>query len=102
MDVKIGPDTVCAVSQDVVAREIEGELIIVPLAAGIGDLEDELLHAQRDRPGHLGAPGRPHPPARIACALAAEYDAPPEEIERGRVGAGGGARCGGGMLVDAS
>ncbi|TFG60115.1 MAG: PqqD family peptide modification chaperone, partial [Deltaproteobacteria bacterium] len=29
-------------SEDVVAREIEGELIIVPLAAGIGDLEDEL------------------------------------------------------------
>lgn len=29
-------------SEDIVAREIEGELIIVPLAAGIGDLEDEL------------------------------------------------------------
>jgi hypothetical protein len=32
-----------APSQDVVAREIEGELIIVPLAAGIGDMEDELF-----------------------------------------------------------
>lgn len=30
-------------SEDVVAREIEGELIIVPLVAGIGDLEDELF-----------------------------------------------------------
>ena len=29
-------------SEDVVSREIEGELIIVPLAAGIGDMEDEL------------------------------------------------------------
>jgi hypothetical protein len=27
---------------DVVAREIEGELIIVPVAAGIGDAEDDL------------------------------------------------------------
>lgn len=35
-------DTVYAPSDDVVAREIEGELIIVPLVAGIGDLEDEL------------------------------------------------------------
>lgn len=30
-------------SEDIVAREIEGELIIVPLVAGIGDLEDELF-----------------------------------------------------------
>jgi hypothetical protein len=29
-------------SEDVVSREIEGELIIVPLIAGIGDMEDEL------------------------------------------------------------
>jgi len=29
-------------SPDVVARIIEGELIIVPLATGIGDMEDEL------------------------------------------------------------
>lgn len=29
-------------SEDIVAREIEGELIIVPLVAGIGDMEDEL------------------------------------------------------------
>lgn len=35
-------DSICAPSEDVVAREIEGELVIVPLVAGIGDREDEL------------------------------------------------------------
>lgn len=30
-------------SEDVVAREIEGELIIVPLVSGIGDMDDELF-----------------------------------------------------------
>jgi len=30
-------------SEDVVAREIEGEIIIVPLVAGIGDMDDELF-----------------------------------------------------------
>ncbi len=35
-------DAAFALSDDIVSREIEGELIIVPLAAGIGDLEDEL------------------------------------------------------------
>jgi len=39
----INRDSVYAVSDDVVAREIEGEIIIVPLVAGIGDLEDELF-----------------------------------------------------------
>ncbi len=37
----------CAVayrpSEDVVARVIEGEIIIVPLVAGIGDMDDELF-----------------------------------------------------------
>ena len=32
-------DTICAPSDDVVAREIEGEIVIVPLTAGIGDAE---------------------------------------------------------------
>ena len=30
-------------SDDVVARKIEGEFIIVPLTAGIGDMEDDLF-----------------------------------------------------------
>jgi len=35
-------DGVYIPSDDIVAREIEGELIIVPLVSGIGDMEDEL------------------------------------------------------------
>lgn len=35
-------DTVCACSENVVARAIEGEIVIIPLVAGIGDEEDEL------------------------------------------------------------
>jgi hypothetical protein len=43
MSLSITPDTICAPSEDVVAREIEGEIIIVPLTAGIGDADDELF-----------------------------------------------------------
>jgi Coenzyme PQQ synthesis protein D (PqqD) len=39
----IRADGIYAPSDDIVAREIEGELIIVPLVAGIGDMEDELF-----------------------------------------------------------
>lgn len=40
---KIYENSVFQASDDIVAREIEGELIIIPLVAGIGDLEDELF-----------------------------------------------------------
>jgi len=39
---KLTLKTICIPSDDVVAREIEGDVIIVPLATGIGDAEDEL------------------------------------------------------------
>jgi len=35
-------DKIYVPSEDIVAREIEGEMIIVPLTAGIGDIDDEL------------------------------------------------------------
>lgn len=41
MDVNI--EAVYIPSEEIVTREIEGELIIVPLTAGIGDMEDELF-----------------------------------------------------------
>jgi hypothetical protein len=40
--VRVTLDTVCLPSEDVVAREIEGDTIIVPLVSGIGDADDEL------------------------------------------------------------
>ena len=67
-------------SEDVVARKIEGVLILVPLAAGMGDMEDELytfndtgeaIWARLDGRSSL---------AEIAAALAEVYDAPPDEI----------------------
>jgi hypothetical protein len=69
-------------SDDVVAREIEGELIIVPLVAGIGDLEDELYTLNETGKaiwerldGRATLDG-------IVAALAEQYEAPPGEIER--------------------
>jgi len=43
MEPKIKLNAVYAPSEDVVAREIEGEILIVPLISGIGDMEDELF-----------------------------------------------------------
>lgn len=40
---QIGPTTIFSHSDNVVAREIDGSLIIVPLTSGVGDLEDDLF-----------------------------------------------------------
>jgi len=40
---KVNRSAVYGVSDEVVAREIAGEIIIVPLSGGIADLEDELF-----------------------------------------------------------
>jgi hypothetical protein len=69
-------------SEDVVSRDIMGELIIVPLTSGIGDMEDEIytlnetgrsIWERLDGSASLG---------EIAGVLSEEYDAPEGEIER--------------------
>lgn len=68
-------------SDAVVAREIEGELIIVPLTAGIGDMEDE-LYTFNDTGKAIWrqlAPGKSL--NDVVQALAAEYNAEPKQIE---------------------
>ena len=43
MKANVSLDAIYIPSEDIVAREIEGELIIVPLVSGIGDMDDELF-----------------------------------------------------------
>jgi hypothetical protein len=40
---KIRMDMIFSHSDDVVSREIDGTLIIVPLTSGVGDMEDDLF-----------------------------------------------------------
>lgn len=77
---------VCVPSEDVVAREIEGELIIVPLVAGVGATDDELytlnetgkaIWSRLDGQKTLGA---------VAEDLAAEFSAPPGEVGKDVLG----------------
>ncbi len=67
-------------SEDIVARTIEGELIIVPLVAGIGDLEDE-LYTLNDTGRSIWAllNGR-NTLAHIVATMEQEYDAPKGQI----------------------
>jgi hypothetical protein len=81
MDTEVTLRTVCVPSDDVVAREIEGEIIIVPLVAGIGSADDELYTLNET--GHaiwLRLDGSATL-ADVAATLAEEFDGPRDEIE---------------------
>ena len=69
-------------SMDVVAREIEGEIVIVPLASGIGDLEDELYTLNETGRAIWKRLDGKRTLHAIAEELASEFDASIEEIER--------------------
>jgi hypothetical protein len=75
-------DAVYAPSDDIVAREIVGELIIVPLVAGIGDLEDELFTVNETAKAIWDRLDGRRNLSEIIAALAEDYDAAPDEIER--------------------
>ncbi len=43
MQVKVSLDTIYAPSEDAVAREVQGEFIIIPITSGVGDSEDAIF-----------------------------------------------------------
>ena len=69
-----------AISEDVIAREIEGELIIVPLVAGIGDLEDELFTLNDTGRAIWARLDGQRSLQEVVRELSDQYQAGPEEI----------------------
>lgn len=77
----IDADAVYRRSDDVVSREIEGELIIVPLAAGIGDLDDELYTMNETGKAIWNRLDGQQTLRQIAADLLASYSGAAETIE---------------------
>jgi hypothetical protein len=42
----VTPESIFKKSEDIVARDIEGDTLIVPITSGIGDMEDDLYCLQ--------------------------------------------------------
>jgi hypothetical protein len=86
MDVKVSLDGLYRPSEDIVARTIEGELIIVPLVSGIGDLEDELFTLnETGRAIWVRLDGN-RKLKDVLGELALEFEAPAGEIEKDLIG----------------
>ncbi|MGO8734254.1 MAG: PqqD family protein [Terriglobia bacterium] len=82
-------NVVCAPSEDVVAREIEGEIVIVPLVAGIGDAEDELYTLSPTGQAIWQKLDGQRTLKDVAAALADKFDAPLASIENDVLGFAG-------------
>jgi len=76
----------CAPSEDVVAREIEGELVIVPLTSGIGDMEDELYTLNDSGKAIWDRLDGKRSLSNILDELITEYDIERNELEEDVIG----------------
>lgn len=81
MEQEVAIDSAYIISEDVVAREIEGEFILVPLASGIGDMEDEIYTLNETGRAIWDKLDGKKSLREVAEALATEFEAQPGEIE---------------------
>ena len=85
----VTPESILARSEDIVPREIEGELIIVPIASGIGDMEDELYTLNETGRSIWERIDGKRSIRDIAADLSVEYSAPLDIITRDVLGLAG-------------
>jgi Coenzyme PQQ synthesis protein D (PqqD) len=84
--VKVSLESVYRPSEDIVSRSIEGELIIVPLVAGIGDLEDELYTLNETGKAIWDRLDGKKKLKDVLVELSSEFEAPAGEIEKDLTG----------------
>lgn len=83
---KVSLDGLYMPSEDIVARNIEGELIIVPLVSGIGDMEDELYTLNETGKAIWDRLDGKKKLKDVLEELSAEFEAPAGEIEMDLIG----------------
>jgi hypothetical protein len=85
MQLEVSLDSAYIPSEDVVARDIEGELILVPITSGIGDMEDE-IYTLNDTGRAIWTKLDGRTLGHVAQALRDEFEARTDEIEADVVG----------------
>jgi hypothetical protein len=79
---KIRMDMIFSHSSDVVSREIDGALIIVPLTSGVGDMEDDLFSMNETGTEIWNMLDGKKTVQEVVEALARQYRAEQAEIEQ--------------------
>ena len=86
MTIQVDLQSVVAPSENVVARIIEGEVLIVPLAAGIGDSEDELYTLNESGQSIWKELDGQRSLKDVVRSLADKFDAPLSDFENDVLG----------------
>lgn len=86
MTIQVDLQSVFAPSENVVARVIEGEVLIVPLAAGIGDSEDELYTLNESGQAIWKELDGQRSLKDVVRSLADKFDAPLSDFENDVLG----------------
>jgi len=73
-------------SEDVVAREVQGEFIIIPVTSGIGDLEDAIFTLNEAGRSIWDKLDGKRSLKEVVGYLASEFDASSAEIEKDVLG----------------
>jgi hypothetical protein len=82
-------NVICRPSDDIVARKIEDEILIVPLTAGIGDAEDELYTLNKTGQAIWQKLDGEKTLGEVAMLLGGEFDVLIEELEKDVLGFAG-------------
>jgi len=82
MSASVDLETVYLPSEDVVAREIEGEILIVPLTPRGLDMEDAIYTLNETGRAVWGLLDGRNTVREVVHRLSAEYDSPEGDIER--------------------
>jgi hypothetical protein len=83
---KVHLDAAYAPSDDVVARELEGEIVIIPLVSDIGDIEDELYTLNETGQAIWRRLDGRTPLRAVAAELASQFAAAAGDVERDVLG----------------
>jgi hypothetical protein len=80
-DTNVTLQTICVPSDDIVAREIEGDIVIVPLVSGIGNAEDELYSLNETGKAIWSKLDGARTLAAVVDALIGEFEIPRVKLE---------------------
>jgi hypothetical protein len=86
METVVNLDKIYKPSDEVVAREVQGEFIIIPITSGIGDLEDEIFTLNESGRAIWEKLDGRITLRQAAGKLAEEFQGPAPEIEKDILG----------------
>ena len=86
METNIDLNCVYKSSEDIVAREVHGEFIIIPITSGIGDLEDEIFSLNETGRAIWDKLDGKRSLKEVAKDLSLQFEGSPDEIENDVLG----------------